>query len=392
MVKMPEITRELLACLQCGYCVRVCETWGQTPWESITPRGKVYYLNQLAKRSPMDKILGRDIEISPEFVEAVYMCTGCAACETVCHVDIEFADFWERVREWLVDQGAGPMPAHEKFDKRIKSVRNPYGEAMEERDAWFPEEVPRAELPEVIFFAGCTASFRTEEIAKASIRVLHRAGLELNVLGPDEYCCTSPTLRVGITDNTYDAAKHVIERVERLGAKRMVTACAGCFQTVSNDFVDYYSNPTFDVLHFSECVEKLIKKRKLKFTGELDAKITYHDPCHLGRHSGVYEPPREVLKSIPGVDFVEMRNIKESSRCCGAGGGYKSSFNEYAVNVAANRVEEALSVGAGIIATACPFCVLNLKQGADQIDADIEIYDLAELVEMTTRPEEEGTE
>lgn len=389
MVKMPEITRELLACLQCGYCIRVCETWAQTPWESVTPRGKIFYLNQLANRSPVDKLLGRKVDIDPEFVEAVYMCTGCAACHTVCHVGIEFAEFWEKVREWLVDQGAAPMPAHKKFDERICKVRNPYGEPMEQRDAWFPSEVPRSERPDLIFFAGCTASYRTKEIAKASVRVLHRAGLGIDVLGSDEWCCTSPTLRVGISKNTFPTAKHTIEKMERIGANTMVTSCAGCFKTISNDFGNYYSNPSFEVTHFSEYVQGLIKERRLKLTNEIKAKVTYHDPCHLGRHGGVFEPPREVLKKIPGVELVEMPNNRMSSRCCGAGGGYKSAYNDYAVNIAAGRVEEALSVGAEIIATTCPFCVLNLKQGADKIGADIRVMDLAELLDEATRPAEE---
>jgi len=128
MVKMPEINRELLACLQCGYCLRVCPSYEQTPWESITPRGKVFYLNQISKRSPMDSLLGRKVKVDDEFVEAIFKCTGCAQCETVCHVNIEFGDFWEKVREWLVDQGKGPLPAHSKLAASIAKNRNPYGE------------------------------------------------------------------------------------------------------------------------------------------------------------------------------------------------------------------------------------------------------------------------
>jgi len=385
MVKMPDINRELLACLQCGYCIKVCPAYSQTPWESVTPRGKVYYLNQLANRSPMDKWLGRKVEVDEEFVDAVYQCTGCARCHTVCHVGIEFAEFWEKVREWIVDQGAGPKPVHRKIDERIARVRNPYGEPMEKRDAWWPSDVPRTEIPDVIFFAGCTASYREQDIAQASVRVLHRAGVGVNVLGEAEYCCTSPSLRTGQTGNAYDCAESIVSTTEKMGAKTMVTACAGCFKTISHDFERFYSRPTFEVMHFTEYVLKLLKEKKLKFSGEFNKKVTYHDPCHLGRHGGVFEPPREVLKRMPGVDLVEMPHNRMDSRCCGAGGGYKSGYNAYATNIAADRVDEALSVGAEVIATACPFCVLNLQHGANQIGSDIQIVDIAELIEELTR-------
>ena len=187
MVKMPEIKRELYACLQCGYCIRVCPSYEQTPWESITPRGKIYYLNQIANRSPMDTLLRRKVEIDDEFVEAIYRCTGCAQCETVCHVSIEFGDFWEKVREWLVDQGKGPLPVHAKLAEKIRATRNPYGEPTSARDKWWPKEVPRPENPEIIFFAGCTGSYRATDIAKAGAIVLHRAGVNVDALGADEW-------------------------------------------------------------------------------------------------------------------------------------------------------------------------------------------------------------
>ncbi|HHT74495.1 MAG TPA: (Fe-S)-binding protein [Euryarchaeota archaeon] len=386
---MPDIKRELLACLQCGYCVRVCPSYEQTPWESITPRGKVYYLNQLANRSPMDTILRRGVKIDDEFVEAVFKCTGCAQCETVCHVNIEFADFWEKVREWLVEQGKGPMPAHSKLYERIKQTKNPYGEPAEKRGAWWPEEIPRSPQADVVFFAGCTASYRMQRIARAGALVLHRAGVKLDIMGGEEWCCTSPALRTGQTDITHEFAQHNIREVETRGAKAMVMTCAGCYKTTSHDYGTYYSNPTFPVYHFTQYVLDLIKSRKLKFTKELNLKVTYHDPCHLGRHGGVFEEPREVLKKIPGVELVEMPRNRMGSRCCGAGGGYKSAFNDLAVNIAAERVKEALATGADILVTTCPFCVLNLQAGAKQIGSNIRVLDISELLLEATEPEAE---
>lgn len=386
MVKMPEINRELLACLQCGYCVRVCPSYEQTPWESITPRGKVYYLSQISKRSPMDTLLGRKVKVDEEFVEAVFKCTGCAQCETVCHVNIEFGDFWEKVREWIVDQGKGPLPAHAKLAERIKESRNPYGEPAEKRGAWWPAEVPHQERPEVIFFAGCTGSYRTTNIPKAGAIVLHRAGVKADVLGADEWCCTSPALRTGQTTMTNAFAEHNIRSTEVRGARAMVTTCAGCYKTTTNDYGKYFANPSFPVYHFSQYADRLIKEKKLKFTKEIKAKVTYHDPCHLGRHAGVFEEPREVIKKIPGVELVEMPRNRMGSRCCGAGGGYKSAYNDLAVNIAAERIKEAVATGADILVTSCPFCVVNLQAGAKQIGANIKVKDISELLLEATDP------
>ena len=386
MVKMPEIKRELYACLQCGYCIRVCPSYEQTPWESITPRGKIYYLNQIANRSPMDTLLRRKVEIDDEFVEAIYRCTGCAQCETVCHVSIEFGDFWEKVREWLVDQGKGPLPVHAKLVEKIKATRNPYGEPAAARDKWWPKEVPRPASPDIIFFAGCTGSYRATDIAKAGAIVLHRAGVKVDALGADEWCCSSPALRTGQIDLTTEHAEHNLLAVENRGAKAMVTTCAGCYKTTTTDYGKYFSNPTFPVYHFSQFVNNLIKDKKLKFTKELNMKVTYHDPCHLGRHAGVFEEPREVIQKIPGVELVEMPRKRRGSRCCGAGGGFKSAFNDAAVNIAAERVKEAVATGADVLATACPFCVVNLQAGAKKIGAKIRVVDISQLLLEATEP------
>lgn len=242
----------------------------------------------------------------------------------------------------------------------------------------------REEIPETIFFAGCTGSYRMQDIAKAGVEVLNRAGVSMNCLGADEWCCTSPALRTGQTDMTKTAATAVVNKADAMGAQNMVMTCAGCFKTVSNDFGNYYARTTQNVMHFAEYAEKLIAEKKLVLKNEFKAKVTYHDPCHLGRHAGVFEPPRNILGKIKGLEFVEMEKNRMDSRCCGAGGGYKSAFNDFAVNVAAERVKDAEEVGAEIIITTCPFCVLNLRQGAKQAKSNIKVMDLSELLLQVT--------
>ena len=390
-IKLPRIQKELTQCVQCGYCISVCEAHGQTPWESVTPRGKIYYLNQLDKAGMgfEDKLLGRKVTVSPEFVDAMYKCTGCGNCEAVCHANIHLVELLENVRNWLVKSEYGPMPAHKAMHEKIEENHNPYGEPDETRSAWWPKDVENTAVPDVIFFAGCTASYRMMEIAKAGVTVMARAGVKIGTMGSEEWCCTSPLIRTGDRTLSLKFSEHTVETADGTGAKDMVMTCSGCYKTILNDAGKFYSKAGQNVYHFSQYIERLIAERKLPLNNEFKAKATYHDPCHLGRHAGVFEPPRNVIKKIKGIEFVEMYRNRDTSRCCGAGGGYKSQYGDYAVNVAAERIADAEEVGADLIISCCPFCVLNLKAGAKKIGSKIKVMDLSEVLLQVTAPKEE---
>ena len=391
MVKLPRIQKEITACVQCGYCIDVCEAHNQTPWESVTPRGKIYYITQLDKvgTGAEDKLLGRDVQLSPEFVDAMYKCTGCGNCEVVCHANIHLVDLWEKMRDWIVANGAGPLPAHKGIAGNIANKHNSFGEDPKKRDAWWPADVERAAVPDVVFFAGCTGSYRMQHIPQAGVTILDRAGVKMNCLGEKEYCCSSPLLRTGNPNLSLMCAEAVVLKADGIGAKDMVMTCSGCYKTVSSDFGRFYSKVGQNVYHFSQYVEKLINERKLPLNNEFKAKVTYHDPCHLGRHAGVFDAPRTVLKKIKGIEFVEMEKSRENSRCCGAGGGYKSAFGDFAVNIAAERIRDAEAVGAEILVTCCPFCVLNLTAGAKKAGSNIKVMDLSQVLLQVTAPKEE---
>lgn len=388
LINLPRVQKELAQCQMCGYCIDVCEAHRQTPWESVTARGKIYYLNQLDKTGfgALDTLLRRKVTLSPEFVDAMYKCTGCGNCEEVCHAKIKLVDLWEKIRKWMADEGVAPLPVHKKLEKSIIKNGNPYNEPKAKRDAWWPEEVPRTTPPQAIFFAGCTGSYRMQNIPRAAVTILDRAGVTVNCLGENEVCCTSPLLRTGINMQTLEASREVVTKADALGAKDMVMSCSGCYKTVSSNYVEYYGKPGQNVYHITQYVDKLIASRKLPLNNEFKAKVTYHDPCHLGRHSKVFEEPRNILKKIKGIEFVEMERNRENSRCCGAGGGYKSAFNDFAVNIAAERIRDAEAVGAEVIATACPFCVLNLKQGAAKIKSKVKVMDITEILLQVTAP------
>ena len=287
-------------------------------------------------------------------------------------------------------EGVAPLPVHKGIAKKIATTGNSFGEPASKRDAWWPAEVERAEVPEAILYAGCTGSYRMQHIPAAGATILARAGVKINCLGSEEVCCSSPLLRVGIKDQTMGLAIKTVTKADGIGANDMIMTCSGCYKTISSNIGDYYSKAGQNVYHFTQYVDKLIKEKKLPMNNEFNARVTYHDPCHLGRHSKVYEEPRNVLKKIKGIDFVEMEKNRDHSRCCGAGGGYKSAFNDFAVNIAAERIKDAEDVGADVIATACPFCVLNLKAGAKKAGSKIKVMDISEILLQVTGPKVEA--
>src|SRR4030042_407832 len=347
MRKINEIEKDLYACLQCGYCRDSCPVLGQIGWESASPRGKVFYLKQIANRTPMDRLLGRKPEITPEFVERIFQCTSCAACEHNCHVEIDFAHVWEEVKEWLISQGYGPPEAHKKIKERVVAKRNPYDEPKEKRGAWLPPEIKLSPNPEVIFFTGCTEAYRMQPLAAATAKLLDKAGVKFNILGEDEWCCGSPLLRTGQKGMVRDElAPHNVREMEKRGWTTMITACAGCYNTIKNDYPTLIGRPGYKLLHVSEFLEKLIKDGRLKFTKEYKKKVFYHDPCHLGRHAKVFDAPRHVLKAIPGLTLLETKAERGGAECCGAGGGFKSGFNDMAENGAGDRGRDAVEAGA----------------------------------------------
>ncbi|MFQ6128165.1 MAG: (Fe-S)-binding protein [Thermoplasmata archaeon] len=389
MLDVSEIELDSYACLQCGYCKGTCPAYDMFGWESDSPRGKMFYLKRLQERSILDK---NPREMDPRFFEALYHCTSCGACDEVCHVDIKLSDVWEQVKEIFVREGFECLPGHKELARRIYDPerRNPFldpndleKDKLGRRAAWIPGDLRTTENADVLYFVGCTASYRMQFLAEATVRLLEAADVKFDILGSDEWCCGSPLLRTGQGDGVKkEYVQHNIREVERRGASTLITACAGCFKTIKENYPLYYGKPSFGVEHITEFLADLIKAKKLEFTKEFPKKTAYHDPCHLGRHAGVFDAPRKVLRAIPGLELIEMRRNRENSRCCGAGGGFKIAFNEHAESIAADRVLEAKELRAEIIATPCPFCVVNLNAGAKKAGVDIKTMDVVQVAQQ----------
>ena len=221
----------------------------------------------------------------------------------------------------------------------------------------------------LLYFRGCTAREKLNSISKATERILKIAKIDYETLD-DEQCCGSVLLRTGFLD---DAIEQMNGNLKDLEGKTILTSCAGCYKTLKEDYKKYLG-VDLKVIHISQLLEQLIKENKINLKGNKDLKVTYHDSCHLGRHAGEYEAPRNVINSISNL--VEMENNREKARCCGSGGGVKSAYGDLSNSISDLRIREAKETEADLLVSACPFCELNLSQNSD----DFEVLDLSEFV------------
>ena len=221
----------------------------------------------------------------------------------------------------------------------------------------------------LLYFRGCTAHEKLNSISKATERILKIAKIDYETFD-DEQCCGSVLLRTGFFE---DAVEQMNGNLKDLEGKTILTSCAGCYKTLKEDYKKYLG-VDLKVIHISQLLEQLIKENKIPLKHKDDLKVTYHDSCHLGRHAGEYEAPRNVINSISNL--VEMENNKEKARCCGSGGGVKSAYGDLSNSIAGLRIEEAKETDANLLVTACPFCKLNLSQNSE----DFDVLDLSEFV------------
>ncbi len=380
------------ACTRCGECTATCPTGGEAQDdELVTPRGKIlklrdFHRSQHGLRAALFGAREIPEPMIKEFAEKAYKCTICGQCKTVCPAHLDTISMWENMREFLVANKLGPLPAHEQITKSIENYDNPWMQPRTQRSRWSKRLEVRVkdalkDKPEVLYFVGCTAAYdpNIREMAANTAIVLGKGGVDFGTLGNDEGCCGSTLLRTGLADSARKVAMKNIELFERSGVHTIVTSCAGCYKTIRQDY------PRFGkvgprVVHITQLVNELIGAEKLRLSRPMNAKITFHDPCHLGRHNKIFDEPRRIIESIPGATLVEMDRNREEARCCGAGGGVKTAFPELAQSISSLRVQDAEKAGAEIMATSCPFCYQSLKASIEAGGSRVKMMDLMELV------------
>jgi len=352
-----KVKKELMTCTYCGFCKSVCPTFQMVGWDPSVARGRMILAYGL---------LQKEIPADPSVMEYLYQCTTCKDCERRCPSKISVVDVVESARRDLVAAGH-ILPRHRAIVEKVERTGNVYGE-----DRGVPETLSsRPHKAKVGYFVGCTATYRDKVLADSTLSILKKLGEDFTLI--DEVCCGSVLQRIGVAEEEVERLwERNVESIRSLGVEKVIFSCAGCYRMFKEEYPKRFELG-FEVQHVTEYLAG--KDLKLK---EMKGVVTYHDPCHLGRHCQVYDAPRKVISMIPGMELKEMPRNRETAACCGGGGGVRSAYPDLSKAIAARRVEEAAF--ADLLVTTCPFCVNNLKAGAEGKRAP-EIVDLVQLVD-----------
>jgi fumarate reductase (CoM/CoB) subunit B len=372
---------KVAGCIECWSCLLVCPAV-KVAWSEMAGPGLMVALAQSAY-NPLNE---HDV-LPIAFAQGLYSCTTCKKCSEVCPEGIAIPDVvFEKMRYLAFTRGMGPLPGHmipkELIEKTGRSVAKkdvPFLESIQ-FEVFKPSEKA---VDRVGYFTGCLADYRLQSVAKATVDILVKLGVEV-VVPKDQVCCGSPMIRIGVWNLLEDLVKKNVAAFERFGVKTIVTPCAGCSLTLKTNYPGYVKKflgreMPFKVYHLSEYIVDVLRQElpKLKLK-EMKLRVTWHDPCHLSRGQGVYKQPRELLTSIPGVQLIEMRG---ADQCCGAGGGVRSGKRELSELIRADKVKMILETGAEAVVTECPFCVIQLRDALDEVGRnDIKVFYLEELI------------
>jgi len=345
--------------------------------------------------------------------EIVYNCQMCGACGVSCNyaMDIEVMEPISEFRIRCVQDGQ----THPALEKVITSLRttNSMVSVTGKRSDWALgmnlKDITKDKV-EVFYFAGCLSSYEKHNLAQSIARLLQQAGVNFGIAGEAEMCCGGRAYQMGYEADFLAQAKKNMALIQKTGIKTLVTGCADCYQAFKVLYDKFNLKGDLQILHITEYLRQLIQAGKLTLSRRVDLNVTYHDPCRLGRlgepwihwegtqmpgtrymfdppkeyrrgEHGVYEPPRDVLRSIPGLILTEMDRIKEYAWCCGAGGGVNESNPEFSIWTAKERIEEAESTGARTLVTACPWCEKNFDEAIKATGSKLKVFDIVELVE-----------
>jgi len=334
--------------------------------------------------------------------DVIWSCTNCGACVNECPVDIEHIDHITGMRRYQVLIESQFPPEASGMLKNLENKGDPWGMGQQKRGEWIAEldfDVPVVDGPigadvEYLFWVGCAGALedRAKKTTKAIATLLHTAGVSFAVLGPAESCTGDPARRMGNEFVFSMLAQQNIETLNEAGARKIIASCPHCFNAISNEYPQLGGN--YEVMHHTQLLARLVAEGKLTPVSPIEEKITYHDPCFLGRHNKVYTPPREIMEQVPGIQAQEMHRCKERGFCCGAGGARMWMEERIGKRINAERIEEALGTDPDTISTGCPYCLVMLgdaisaKKGSGEAKESLEVVDVAQLLARSVaRPE-----
>jgi Fe-S oxidoreductase len=415
---------DMLRCTRCSYCKWIpwenfrntdfiigCPSVGRYHWHAYSAGGKF--------NMALSFLEGR-IGYSDSFLDVVYRCHMDGSCDVSCKSvqDIEPLQLMQELRIKCVEDGQ-VIPAHAALIDGLRREDNMLGKPKDERGKWAEglavKDLTR-EKAKVLYHAGCQYSYDEElwPVVRGGLILLKNAGVDVGIMGRAEVCCGGRAYELGYKDEIDKYAKRHANILEAAGVETIVTPCAHCYQTMKVNYDKIGKKLGVEVLHITEYLGRLIKEGKIKPNKKVPLKVTYHDPCHLGRLAepwihwngketkvlgqmivhdppkkfrrgadGVYDVPRDIIKSIPGLNFIEMYRIRACGWCCGAGGGVKEAYPDFAIWTAKDRIREAKAVGADTIVSACPSCKQMFNDAIKETGDDIKVLDIIELIQKS---------
>ncbi len=451
MERLQELKKEIFKCIHCKACkfaysgepdregigeyagkqgtvlyegmVDACPAGIEYGWEAFWNAGKIWIARS---------ILTGDLEFTEEVRDVIMPCITCGQCSAQCDNKIPTVDIIESLRAACIESGVPMIEKHELVDRLVKELNNPYGGKAEERFKWAKDaglgKYVDNKDAKIAYYVGCTASYRQIEVAITTAKLFELLGMNFTIIG-DEVCCGSPFFRIGAVDTAQELMNKNLEAFKNV--KMLYFSCAGCYRTFTIDYPKWMPEGEelpFKTQHAFELVARLIQQEKIKFKPNKELKgkvVTYHDPCHTGRHFAVdmeqdmiresknllidsrkikekieewYEVPRIILRKLAedvGIVFKEMYRIKLDSMCCGAGGGVRAGYPEFSLRTASLRCDEANAVGADILTTECPFCWRNLSDANDMYNHGMKVMGILQMIteynllDMAEKPKED---
>jgi len=355
-------------CYQCGLCDTVC------PWN-------------LVRNFSMRKIV-RQATFGLTEIEAedMWLCTTCGKCPQQCPRDVRQIESGVALRRIATEYGvfpgsAEPIPA---ISGSLNGEGNPLRESRKERANWAEglSVKPFSEGMDFLYFPGCYLCYdpRLKKVAESTAAVLNKAGVEFGILGEKENCCGESIRKTGDEELFKRLARENIKTFIDHGVKKILVSSPHCYHTFKNEYTEFMAH--FEVVHITQLLWELVNEGRLEISKEYGKTVTYHDPCYLGRHNGIYDEPRQVLKKIPGLELVEMADTLENSLCCGGGGGRIWMDTPKGERFCDLRVEQAVAAGAQVLVTACPYCITNFEDSRLNLENSdvIEIKDITEII------------
>ncbi|MDP6782138.1 MAG: (Fe-S)-binding protein [Dehalococcoidia bacterium] len=376
------------ACTRCGQCQEGCDAY--TGEENTSPRYRLNLYRRWLKSQRLPRPLAALVggrHLNPDQVEnltqGVFRCTLCSRCREVCPVKIDTLGLWYSMREELV---AGEMyPRNlDKLREGVDEEHNVYNYPNDERATWLdfmddaPEGVVSKPTADVIYFVGCVASYSPaiQSIPQAMAQLLVKTGMDFTIMGEEEWCCGFPLFSAGMGQAASEVISHNLEKVKDIGARTMVFTCPSCFRT----WREYYQQhlPGVEMVHSTQLLERVFKRGELS-VGRFPHKVAYHDPCDLGRNSGVYQAPRQALRAIPGLALVEIEQHGNKAHCCGGGGDLEVSDPDLGTAISVNVLGIVQRTGAEVLVTACQQCKRMFLNAEAQSYTGIKVMDITEI-------------